>query len=671
MSTNITTISPHLKNIRAPLPLYFPNAWLLWKFVPNGHKKPRKVPYYANGSRRRGTQGDHADRKQLVDFDTALAAAIKGGFDGVGIALLHGNNLVALDFDDCAADGVVDPAIIELVTGTYAEYSPSGKGVRAFFWGDLGNHKSPVASGQFGFEVFSTTGFVTLTGNRLPLVDLLGDEDTIQTLKPLNDPVRALCEARFGTADLHRPTANDEDPLMAEQPLGLTASQLDAALAVLPEDLSYDDWLKVGMAIHFETGGEGFELWESWSQLSPKYSTREYNEERWHSFGRRDGRQVTARTLVQMANQHGAGINVSVASAEQFDAVAEAAHDPVDTKPSRFSLVRASEFSERAPLSYLIKGVLPRAELGVLFGESTAGKTFVALDMAFAIARGIAWRGQRVRQGRVVYIAAEGAGGLRNRLRAYAQAHEITLDDLEFDVIPAAPNLLAAADALELAKVIAACGRAALIIVDTFAQTMPGANENAGEDVSQALVHCKGIHKATGATVLLVHHAGKDLSRGARGWSGLRAAADAEIEVSRNALGRAIRLTKNKDGDDSHAWGFDLETVTVGIDEDGDAITSCVVREAELPVSGVVPGRGRKLGVWESLVAEVLAEFSLGSLAGIEVDAVLAETVRRSPAPAEGKRDTRKQLAKRALLVLCEGDDSSYFLEDDGTVTVL
>lgn len=669
MATKITTISPHLKNIRAPLPLYGMTIWLLWKFVPNGDKKPRKVPFYAGGGKRQGSQGSDADRKQLVDFPTALEAAVKGGFDGVGVALLHGNNLVALDFDDCVADGVVDPDVAALVSGTYAEYSPSGNGVRAFFWGDLGNHKSHSTPEQFGFEVFSSTGFVTLTGKRLDIVDLLGDEDTVNHFQPLNDPVRALCEARFGRVE---PAALiDDDPLMTELPLGLTDQQLQDALTALPDDLTYDEWVKVGMAIHFETNGEGFELWESWSQTSPKYSTREYNEERWQSFGRRGGRQVTARTLVQMANAHGAGINVSIAGPEEFERVAESATEQsADAPASRFALIPAAEFSERAPLSYLIKSVLPKAELAVLFGESTAGKTFVALDMAFAVARGVAWRGLRVKQGRVVYIAAEGAGGLRNRLLAYAQGHGIELAGLSLDVIPAAPNLLQAADALELARVITACGKAALVIVDTFAQSMPGANENSGDDVGQALHHCKGIHRATGATVMLVHHAGKDLSRGARGWSGLRAAADAEIEIARVPAGRSIRLTKSKDGDDSHAWGFELETITVGLDEDGDAITSCVVRDSPLPTMGAV-GRGRKMGVWESLVAEVLAEFSLGGLAGIEVDAVITEAVRRSPAPEEGKRDERARRAKRALHSLCEGDDAPYFLEDDGTVTVL
>ena len=98
--------------------------------------------------------------------------------------------------------------------------------------------------------------------------------------------------------------------------------------------------------------------------------------------------------------------------------------------------------------------------------------------------------------------------------------------------------------------------------------------------------------------VLLIHHSGKNAAMGARGWSGLRAACDAEIEVVREATGRYMRLTKSKDGEDGLEWGFDLKVVQVGVDDDGDPITSCVVVDAELPVVGVKPlTRAQQIGM--------------------------------------------------------------------------
>lgn len=328
--------------------------------------------------------------------------------------------------------------------------------------------------------------------------------------------------------------------------------------------------------------------------------------------------------------------------------------------PAKFAVQDAHAFAQGRRPEWIVKGVLPRGELIVLFGESGSGKSFVALDLSTAIAKGVAWRGRRTRAGRVAYVAAEGAGGFRNRLTAHEQFHDESLEGVPLGVIHAAPNLLEKSEALDLAKAVIAWGRADVIVVDTLAQTMPGGNENAGEDMGKVLAHCKGIHRATGATVVLIHHAGKDTTKGARGWSGLRAAADAELEVIRTDNGRVLRTSKQKDGEDGLEWGFNLETVQIGVDEDGDAVTSCVVVEAEIAKKGM-----RKLGAVEKLVCQVVGEISLAQTEGIEVKEVINATAKLMKAPEEGKRDTRKQMARRALLALCEGDEAPYLLEND------
>jgi hypothetical protein len=560
--------------------------------------------------------------------------------------------ITALDFDRCISAGEIHPEVLEVIASSYAEYSPSGLGIRAFFRGNLGNLKSHGE--PFGFETFSSKGYVTFTGNRLDITEVLGNDNTVAEL---DDRVLELVRRRFQA----RPEL--EDAPSAER-LGLTRGQIEEALDALPGDLDYDAWVQVGMALHHELGPDGFEVWDQWSRKSPKYSSERYGRERWRSFGRGEGRQVTARTLVRLANEHGAHINLSgPASAEEFDALVQQEGAAPDAepkgqadKPNRFEVIPAAEFTSRPAPSWIVKGVLPRAELVVLFGESGSGKSFIALDIAAAIDRGMAWRGRRVKQGRVVYICAEGAGGFRNRLVAYQQAHQC---ELGIGVIANAPNLLQKDDALDVCRAI---GRADVVIIDTFAQTTPGGNENAAEDMGKALAHCKGIHRATGAVVVLVHHAGKDLSRGARGWSGLKAAADAELEVLRLESGRMLRTSKMKDGQDDEAWGFDLETQTIGMDEDGDVITSCTVRELDV---GVVKAQAaRPMGAVESVVHAVVMEMAQAQSAGIEVDAVLKEAAQRLPKPDDGKRDTRIQRARRALKFLSEGDNAPFFAED-------
>jgi len=127
---------------------------------------------------------------------------------------------------------------------------------------------------------------------------------------------------------------------------------------------------------------------------------------------------------------------------------------------------------------------------------------------------------------------------MRRRLEAYARHHSIDLMDVPIQVIDGAPNLLTTLDTAEIGTSVKAMGGADLIILDTLAQATPGGNENSSEDMGLALANCKTLAKATTATVLLVHHSGKDASRGARGWSGIKGALDAEIEVSRGTATR-------------------------------------------------------------------------------------------------------------------------------------
>lgn len=663
MSSSVTTIRPHLIAIDCPDVLRALPGWLCWRLEEHeGEAKPRKVPYYANGARRHGVQGRPEDRQQLVTFDAAKAAAARRNMYGVGFCPMPEWGIVALDFDRCVGTPA-DAEVERLVAGTYSEYSPSGTGVRAFVRGNLGNRKNHGE--PYGFETFSSKGFVTFSGNRTPICELTDAGNTVLDAGP---EVLQLCELRFGRAEAPEAPASAS----STAPLGLTPEQLREALDVLPLDLDYDAWLSTGMALHHETGGsdEGFELWDEKFSPSSKYSSREYGLYKWESFGRGGQRPTTAHYLLKLATEHGAHIDTAQLAADDFDAMPEA---PASSTPAkqRFPVIPAAVFADGKPPGWIIKDVLPRADLIVLFGESGSGKTFIALDLAAAIARGINWRGYRTTRGRVVYIAAEGAGGLRTRLKAYAARHGLQLADLDLAVIAAAPNLLLKDDALDVCKSIIAAGRADLIVVDTFAQVTPGANENAAEDVGRALAHCRGIRVATGAPVLLVHHAGKDQSKGARGWSGLKAAADAELEVLRTPGGRMVRLSKQKDGRDGLEWGFDLEPVAVGVDEDGDEISSCVVCEAPLPAIQQVGALMRDLGPASRLVLIAVSEMAEAQTAGIEVAAVVAEVARRLPEPENGKRDTRKQRAKQALETLCRRDDSPYLIEDDGTLTIL
>ena len=670
---NVQPITPHNTAMLAPAELRELQGWLMWRFEQdpdNPDGKPLKVPYYADGGKRHGRQGGIDDRGRMTTFAAARDAAAKRGFTGVGLALMPEFGITALDFDNCVdAQGHVPADIEEITSQTYAEYSPSGKGIRAFVRGSYGNRKSPTEGNDYGFEIFTSNGFVTFTGNIMPYTDLFGLEDTIADLDALVAP---LCAARFPASQQRE--ADPDDFMAGREPkIGLSVPQMGELLSVLDADMQREDWIKVGMALHHECDGDdsGFYIWNDWSQNGEKYPSEESLRTQWDSFERRKGsghRQVTMASVMKMAKEAGASISRPTLAATVDDlrtAMSAVAATPAsgmftpEEYTGRFPITSLAVSIMMEPGGWLIKNVLPDAGLIVLYGASGSGKTFVAIDLAYAIAMGIQWRGNRTKKGRVLIIAAEGGKGMSKRLKAYLKHHKIDPKDVDIGLLVVPPNFLLSEDVTELAAAVAASGGADVIIVDTFAQVTPGANENSSEDVGLALGNARALEMATGATILAVDHSGKDASKGVRGWSGKFAAADAVLEVLKYENGaRELRIAKMKDGDDGLKWGFRLEMIVVGVDADGDPITSCVAVEADVPVPVVqeTGPKAQRFGPHERHVLEIIED----QYAGIE-RAPLAELFDKCLAamtkPEAPKRDLRRRDLDRAIQSLVKRKD--------------
>lgn len=279
---------------------------------------------------------------------------------------------------------------------------------------------------------------------------------------------------------------------------------------------------------------------------------------------------------------------------------------PEGEKPAegglRFSPQPAARFAaESAVTEWIIKGMLPKAELAMVYGPPGSGKTFWVLDLVSHVVRGLPWNGRRVKQGRCLYIAAEGANGVRKRVQAYQEYNGLDLatglSDLFF--IADTPRLTEKQDRKDLAQAIRSLPPVDVVVIDTLAATSSGADENSSKEMGEIINYCKGIHKHFGALVLLVHHSGKDVTKGARGSSVILGALDCEIQISRVENDRVATITKLKDGDDAgQAYGFTLNTVELGQDADGDPITSCVVMHST--------GTGRTMGLVKDPIERVL-----------------------------------------------------------------
>jgi RecA-family ATPase len=196
---------------------------------------------------------------------------------------------------------------------------------------------------------------------------------------------------------------------------------------------------------------------------------------------------------------------------------------------------------------WLIEDFLPKASFAVLFGPPSVGKSFLALDLALAIAAGRDWFGRTVKGGPVLYIAAEGFGGLKLRISALLIHSEYDVKT-ECAFLNRPINFLKPDEVQSLIKVIQEARlEPALIIIDTFARCFVGGEENSATHLGLFIENVGTVLRETGAAVLVLHHTGKNEQRGARGSSALIGAADMGMRrphSARNlATGRDFRRT--------------------------------------------------------------------------------------------------------------------------------
>lgn len=272
---------------------------------------------------------------------------------------------------------------------------------------------------------------------------------------------------------------------------------------------------------------------------------------------------------------------------EGSDAVARLIRAAVSTE--RFKLLSGADLRALRPLQWRIKGVLPAHGLAAIYGPSASGKSFLALDMAAAIANGQRWFDCRVSAAPVVYVALEGEAGFKLRAEAWEHHNDQILpNNLHLVLQP----FKLTEDVSDLARVVP---KGAVVFIDTLNRAAPTADENSSKDMGTILESANRLQTLTGGLVVIVHHTGKDAAKGLRGHSSLFAALDAAIEVSRHGECREWLVAKAKDGADGGAYPFKLQVVPLGFDDDGDAVTSCVIaadttagdiRRVKLPQGG-------------------------------------------------------------------------------------
>jgi len=413
-----------------------------------------------------------------------------------------------------------------------------------------------------------------------------------------------------------------------------------------------DYWLVAIWAIASLGWPSGKEIARVWSKKSKRFSESGF-EQAWNSYNHAHPRKVGIGSLFKRAKELSWNQNSNQTQQYTFDAPSNKNH---------FTLLGIEDLAALPPTVHLVKGVLPSSGLAAIYGPSGSGKTFLALDLMMAIACQSDWFGHKVKNVPVTYVGLEGKSGINNRIKAW-RIKNPALSPSNFKVILDNFDLMKEENVVELAQAIF-CKKMhkGLVLLDTLNQASPGADENTSQDMGTIIKHLKLLQEMTEGLVLIIHHSGKNTNQGLRGHSSLKAALDANIEV-KDGDKRLWLLEKSKDGEDGKSFGFRLEGRQLGIDSDGDPITSCTV-ERDYSVIFTKPEPSGKV---QRAALKIIKQALSGTANGrMRVDAGISEIAQTLTTIATNKRTNR---ARKLLQDLTTGGHlSSELLNDEGWI---
>jgi hypothetical protein len=242
-----------------------------------------------------------------------------------------------------------------------------------------------------------------------------------------------------------------------------------------------------------------------------------------------------------------------------------------EAKPIKTVNIEAWDDIQDEPVEWLIHGILPVKSFSALFGPPGSFKSFIALDIAEAIATGRPWMGNPIeRQGAVLYLCGEGFGGMGARIKA-CQLHHSTPKGAPIYVIRHQLNLRSSQEDFNalMFAIVALVEKTGmefqLMVIDTLARSFGGGNENDSDAMGAFITTMGKIQEFLNCALMVLHHSGKDTTKGLRGHSSLLGAVDTQLEILRfeeQAKG-VISLTKQKDGEDGIRIGFEMVEVEI------------------------------------------------------------------------------------------------------------
>lgn len=520
-----------------------PSCWVSWsKALRNG--KWIKQPIDPH----RGGLSSVSNPKLWGSYEQALHRARSNNLDGVGIMLTADDNLTGIDLDKCVnIDDEFNPVIapwaqeILDLKETYAEYSPSGTGIRLFA---LGKEESYLKADKCGVEFYVTGRYLTVTGNHIPgsPIDLAPAPHTIARLRErvatwlaatsaVNPTINGPSKPVTSGNGHHRPGLLLRS-LTADRPdffrnVNEAALQPGALAQWVPGLFGSDCRYQPGTgAWRVSSKSLGRDLEEDLS-ITP-HGIRDFGEEIGltpidvvMNFGHAPNAKDAAFWICDAISVSRETLGwVSSETSERFDPNQGSGHNQntekisgVTPKPSKLIFEDITTLRALPPTKWLVKGWLEEGSYGILRGRWGAGKSFLGFDLALHLAYGLPdWHGARLPSdpSEVLILAREGHTGFVRRIDAFQKHHKIELDTECLTFLRAQLNFMDAADFNALLAAITATGkRFRLIIVDTVSRVMAGTKINEDQNVTLFMERIAILARLTGATVIGVHHENK------------------------------------------------------------------------------------------------------------------------------------------------------------------
>jgi AAA domain/Primase C terminal 2 (PriCT-2) len=390
--------------------------------------------------------------------------------------------------------------------------------------------------------------------------------------------------------------------------------KIEAALRCIPNgNLPWDEWNRMGMAIWNATGGSGYAAFDAWSRKSPKYDAKN-TAARWAHYFTSPPERIGAGSIFYEADRAAPGWRAF--GSRHQEPRSDRSADPLnnfifvgDAKPS--------------PQKMLIDAVMPLEGLPFIGGQSSAGKTFVAILIAVCAASSSPLFGHEVKE-RVgsVIVAAEGKGMLAARIAAAMK--ELGIEgDIPVAWVKQVPDFNQADGLQAFVHDLRAISehfqtkfgvRLGLVFVDTVSASFDIKEEADNAEAARVCKTMRRIGDTIAALVVPIHHYGKNAGVGLRGASAWRANADFVLSVmadidpqTGNVSNRQLAIAKDRDGAQGPLTAFTLKPVELGVDDAGRPWGSLVAvtgTSIDKPASDWSP----KLLVFRQALLTALAE---------------------------------------------------------------